>query len=57
VWDAKSGAETLTLREHTGIVTSVSWSWDGSRVATASLDNTARVWDARIGAELQAAGR
>jgi WD40 repeat protein len=56
VWDAKTGAETLTLKGHTGPVNSVSWSPDGLRIATASGDKTARVWDATSGAERLAAG-
>jgi hypothetical protein len=42
---------------HAASVTAVAWSPDGTRVATGSLDNTARVWDAAtgqpIGAPLQ----
>ncbi|HJN25749.1 MAG TPA: hypothetical protein QGG18_08690, partial [Rhodospirillales bacterium] len=30
---------------HTGSVMHVSWSPDGTRIATASYDNTARIWD------------
>jgi WD40 repeat protein len=52
VWDARSGAEVLTLKGHTRVVTSASFSPDGSRVVTASVDNTARVWDAKSGAEV-----
>ena len=41
-------------------MTAVAWSADGTRVATASDDNTARVWDARtgqaVGAPLQHQG-
>ena len=36
VWDAKSGAEVLTLKGHTNIVISAMFSPDGSRVVTAS---------------------
>ena len=43
--------ELLELKGHTGSVTSASWSPDGSRIATAG-DKTARVWDARSGAEI-----
>ena len=43
-------AEALTLE---GQVFSVSWSPDGSRLATASDDKTARVWDARSASELR----
>jgi hypothetical protein len=49
--------ELRELKGHTKRVYSVSWSPDGSRIATASEDQTARVWDARTGAELEAASR
>ena len=52
MWDAKSGAEVLTLKGHTGGVTSASFSPDGSRIVTGSEDKTAKVWDARSGAEV-----
>ena len=35
--------------EHQGSVMAVAWSPEGTRVATASADHTARVWDARSG--------
>ena len=43
-------SDLLTLEGHTGGVQRVSFSPDGSRVLTASLDKTAKVWDARSGA-------
>jgi WD40 repeat protein len=52
VWDAKTTAEVLTLRGHTGRVYAASWSPDGSRLVTGSQDNTAKVWDAKTGAEV-----
>src|SRR5262249_54523694 len=42
----------FTLYGHRDEVTSVVFSPDGTRLATASLDGTARVWDARTGQEL-----
>ena len=37
----------FTLYGHTGEVTSVSFSPDGTRIVTGSQDTTAKVWDAR----------
>ena len=47
VWDARTGAEVLNLKGHTGPVFSASFSPDGSRLVTASADETVKVWDAR----------
>ena len=44
--------DLLTLKGHTRPVSSASFSPDGSRVVTASTDNTAKVWDAKSGAEV-----
>jgi eukaryotic-like serine/threonine-protein kinase len=42
--------DLLTLKGHAGGVISAGFSPNGSRVVTASGDNTAKVWDARSGA-------
>jgi WD40 repeat protein len=42
----------LTLRGHTDLVASVAFSPDGKRLATASDDGMAKVWDAATGREL-----
>jgi WD40 repeat protein/TPR repeat protein len=40
------------LAGHTGAVRKLAYSRDGSRIATSSLDGTARIWDARTGVQL-----
>ena len=58
VWDAKSGAEVLTLKGHVDQVASVSFSPDGSRILTGSHDGTVKVWDANpIAGEFQSEKR
>jgi WD40 repeat protein len=49
VWDARTGTPQLELKGHTGGVSSVAFSPDGTRIATGSRDQTAEVWDARTG--------
>lgn len=46
------GHSLYTFRGHTGWVWSAAWSPDGSRIASASGDGTAQVWDALSGDHL-----
>ena len=47
-----SDAELAILSGHSDFLRSAVYSPDGTRIVTASLDNTARIWDARTGVEL-----
>ena len=44
--------EQIVLKDHLGSVTSVAVTPDGARIVTGSDDKTARIWDAKTGAEL-----
>jgi WD40 repeat protein len=54
MWNAATAAEIAALRGHDGSVNSAAFSPDGSRIVTASADNTARVWDATSATEITA---
>jgi WD40 repeat protein/DNA-binding SARP family transcriptional activator/class 3 adenylate cyclase len=49
VWDAETGKLRHALRGHTGLVLSVAWSPDSSRLVTGGSDGTARVWEIGAG--------
>ena len=49
VWDVRSRSELLSVEGHEGLVTAVTYSRDGTRLATAGVDGTARIWDAASG--------
>jgi WD40 repeat protein len=50
--DATTGQHLLVLQGHTDVIGNVAWSPDGSKIASASNDNTIRIWDATTGAAL-----
>jgi WD40 repeat protein len=53
LWDPATPAAVVhTLRGHTGEITSLEFSADGRRLASASRDGHARLWDVDTGAEL-----
>ncbi len=52
VWAADTGQELFTLDGHTDIVSSVAFSPDGKRIASASGDRTVKMWDAATGQQM-----
>jgi len=52
VWNTVTGQKVLTLSGHTAGINEIDYSPDGTRIATAGNDNTARIWDAASGTEL-----
>lgn len=50
IWDAESGAETLTLQGHTNPVWSVAFDKEGKFITSKSDDATVKTWDAETGA-------
>ncbi|MGA2418913.1 MAG: WD40 repeat domain-containing protein, partial [Candidatus Acidiferrum sp.] len=53
VWNLTTGNLTRTLSGHTKKVTSISFSPDGHMIATASLDQSLRVWNPATGTQLR----
>jgi WD40 repeat protein len=53
LWDAVTGAPKGPLTGHDGAITSVSFSRDGTKLATGSEDGTVKVWDLASGQSSQ----
>lgn len=51
IWDYNSG-RVIRIYGHNDIVLFASFSPDGSALATASIDNTAKLWDTKLGKEI-----
>jgi WD40 repeat protein/serine/threonine protein kinase len=52
LFDAQNGQELLSLHGHRGQVNGIAFSPDGKRLASASFDQTVRVWDTHTGQAL-----
>lgn len=46
IWNIETGKDVITLK-HPDMVTSMSFSWDGDRLATVARDKKLRIWDIR----------
>ncbi|MGV9364265.1 nSTAND1 domain-containing NTPase [Amycolatopsis sp. NPDC003731] len=56
VLNVRTGVPVFALEGHEDFVWGLAWSPDGTRLATASVDRTARIWDAASGLEIIVAG-
>ncbi len=50
IWNADNGQLLVNFKKHQKAVEHISWSPDGSQLATASYDKTVKIWDAESGA-------
>ncbi len=49
LWDVDTGKNTATLKGHTKVVYSVSFSPDGKTLASGSYDKSIKLWDVAAG--------
>jgi WD40 repeat protein len=49
LWNPNKGEILRTLTGHTDLIYGLAYNADGTRLASASLDGTARIWDVRTG--------
>jgi WD40 repeat protein len=54
LWNLKTLEPLEPLLGHTGFITAIAFSPDGRTLASSSLDNTTRLWDLELGAQLGA---
>jgi WD40 repeat protein len=52
LWDVESGRPIATLHGHTDEIMAMDFDPDGARIASTSLDGTARIWDVATGTPL-----
>ena len=49
IWDAETGQIVMRFPAHAGTINTLSWSHDGSLIASGSTDKTVGIWQARDG--------
>jgi serine/threonine protein kinase len=49
VWDARSGRNLVSYRDHPGVILHMAWSPSDMRIASLSEENKLRIWDATDG--------
>jgi len=49
IWDANDGKPLSRNRIHQGLITSIDWAIESSRIATGSFDKTIIIWDTTTG--------
>jgi WD40 repeat protein len=49
IWDAATGQLLHTLTGHSGLVLSIAWSHNSTKLASGSEDKTVRIWDSATG--------
>jgi TPR repeat protein len=52
IWDAYTGASIANRSGHRDYINAIRYSPDGKRILTASVDKTARIWDANLTTQL-----
>jgi WD40 repeat protein len=52
IWDAKTGENLLTYKDHSGGIGFPTWSPNGKRVASGDTNGVVKIWDAETGATL-----
>ena len=52
VWEVATAQEVYRVQAHARNLRAVSWSRDGRRLATGSVDRKVKIWDAETGEEL-----